>query len=233
VSVQKIQFIASSRHVAEVRERPKPAYSLIPDWYKNMPIFSTGDKLDLAPYPTVTGKRCIPMLDGITAGYIVTLWADILVKNVNGFMETRWTTDEPVLESWGLEQSSTYKVPDGFALPVFKYLHGWIPKTPAGYSCYITHPVGYPNLPIRTITGIIDTDKLESPANSPFVIREDFEGIIEKGTPMFQIIPFKRDEWEAEYLEQSTEDTILARERLNTTIWSSYGRNLRTKKSYK
>lgn len=233
MSLQKIQFIASSRHVAEVREKPQPAYTLIPEWYKNMPIFSSGVKLDLNPYPNVTGKRCIPMLDGITAGYIVTLWADIFVKCVNGFMSVKWVTNEPVLESWSVQQSSTYEVPDGFALPVFKYLHGWIPRTPAGYSCYITHPVGYPNLPIRTITGIVDTDKLESLTNSPFVIRKDFEGIIEKGTPMFQIIPFKRDEWEAEFSEQSVEDTNMAKDRLNTTIWSSYGRKLRTKKSYK
>jgi hypothetical protein len=31
-----------------------------------------------------------------------------------------------------------------------------------------------------------------------FYIREDFEGVILKGTPMLQAIPFKRDNWKSE-----------------------------------
>lgn len=233
MSKQTINFIASSRHVSEVRERPKPAAELMPNWWKDMPVFSTENKFSLSPYSNVTAKKCFPLLDGITAGYIVTLWADVYIKNVDGYMSARWTTTEPVLDSWDVRQSSTYEVPEGFGLPVFKYLHGWIPKTPAGYSCYVTHPVGYPNLPIRTITGVIDTDKLDTYANAPFVIQKDFEGIIEKGTPMFQIIPFKRDEWTATFSERSIEDTNIAQEKLHTKILSSYGRNIRSKKSYK
>jgi hypothetical protein len=233
MTTKKIEFRASNKHTSEVKSPPQPASKFLPQWYTQMPPYFSGDKLQLDPYATVTAKKCFPLLDGLTNGYIATLWADLFVKQVNGFTEIKWTTDEPVCDAWSLQQSSSFEVPDGFSLPVFKYLHGWIIKTPPEYSCLITHPVGYPNLPIRTITGIVDTDTLETMANSPFTIKKDFEGVIEKGTPMFQIFPFKREKWQSVYTEQSAEDSFFARERLYSKIVSSYGHVMRKGKSFK
>ena len=232
MSKQKIEFTANSKHVFEVRERPKPASSFVPQWWKDMSMYSYGNKLDLNPYPNVTAKKCFPLLDGITAGYIVTLWADLLVKDVDGFSGIKWTTEMPVAEAWSPEQSKDYEIPEGFTFPVYKYFHGWIPKTPPGYSCLIIHPVGYQNLPFRTLTGIIDTDTLRTNANSPFVIKKGFQGIIEQGTPMFQIIPFKRDEWESTFTEQSEEEYWYEKERFYSRFVSRYGKDIRSKKSY-
>jgi hypothetical protein len=64
------------------------------------------------------------------------------------------------------------------------------------------------------------------------VIQKGFEGIIEKGTPMFQIIPFKRDEWKATYSERSEEESFYEQERFYSKIVSRYGRSYRTKKSF-
>jgi hypothetical protein len=79
----------------------------------------------------------------------------------------------------------------------------------------------------------VDTDVLETHANSPFVIEENFEGIIPKGTPMFQVIPFKRENWEMEISEMKEKDIFYRYERLHSTISSSYGRLLRSKKVFK
>ena len=230
-----IEFIASSEHVFEVREPPKPAAEFVPQWWKDMPVYTSNDnKIGLNPGPTVTAKRCFPLLDGITAGYIVTLWADILVsKDSDGNKILQWNTVEPVCEPWRKSQSSNYEITEGFSDTVFKYLHGWKIKTPKGYSCLITHPFGYPNLPIKAITGIVDTDSLETHANSPFLIKKDFEGIIEKGTPMFQIIPFKREDWDSSVSVEAPNKHSYALERLHATIVSSYGRLLRSPKKYK
>lgn len=229
---QKIKFIAGTDHVFSVREKPLPATKFIPEWWKNIPPYS-GNKFNLDPQPTVTAKKCFPLLDGITAGYIVTMWADLFVTQDQGFPLVKWGTAEPVLEAWDFKQSSTYEIPEGFSKTVFKYLHGWIIETPKDYSCLITHPIGYPNLPFRTLTGIIDTDSLTTYANSPFVIKEGFEGIIEKGTPMFQIIPFKRDSWASEYGIRETNENFFNTEKLHTRIVSSYGRWLRKPKEFK
>jgi hypothetical protein len=229
---QKIKFIAGTDHVFSVREKPTPATQFIPSWWKEMPPYSTG-KFDLQPQPTVTAKKCFPLLDGISAGYMVTMWADLLVTQENGIPLVRWSTTEPVAEAWDWRQSSSYEVPEGFSKTVFKYLHGWIIETPPGYSCLITHPIGHPNLPFKTLTGIIDTDALTTYANSPFVIKEGFEGIIEKGTPMFQIIPFKRDSWSSEYSVRGKDENFFNTEKLHTKIVSSYGRFIRKPKEFK
>ena len=231
----KIKFIATSPHVLKVRERPIPASKLIPAWWKNMQVHSSeSGKLELNPSPNVTAKRCFPLLDGITAGYIVTLWSDVLVsKDENGLMSVKWNVEETVFDSWNPQQVSSYEIPEGYASTVLKYMHGWVIETPKGYSCLITHPIGYPNLPLRTLTGIIDTDSLQTHANSPFVIKDGFEGIIPKGTPMFQVIPFKRDNWEMD-IDSISEDEIYFRyEKLRSIINSYYGRVLRKKKEYR
>jgi len=232
---KKIEFIATSKHVMEVRERPRPASEFVPDWWKDMPVYAGGaNKLNLSPMPNVTAKRCFPLLDGITSGYICTLWADVLVSvDLRGKPTLQWATKEPVAEAWHEDQTAGFEFADDCYKRVFKYHHGWQIKTPPGYSSLITHPAGYPNLPFRTLTGFVDTDSLVTNANSPFMIKKGFEGIIEKGTPMFQVIPVKRDAWESEVSMQTEEDTYYQGEKLYTKIVSSYGRFIRQKKDYK
>lgn len=228
----EIRFRAKDRRAYEVREHPIPASAMIPDWWRDMPPTRNGQKLTLNPFPNFTAKKCFPLLDGITAGYIVTLWADIFVQQVNGNPEVRWTTDEAVLDAWHWEQSSTFEIPDGYSRTVFKYMHGWTIETPKGTSCLITHPFGYQNLPFKTLTGVVDTDELKTWANSPFIIKKGFEGIIEKGTLMFQVIPYKRDNWKSKIDYLPEEENNIRHEKLHTRIVSSYGRFLRSKKKY-
>lgn len=229
----KIEFLSPNKFLMETREKPIPASKMLPQWWRDMPIYSNGDKkLDIQPYPNVTAKRCFPLLDSLTAGYIMPLWADILVtQNVAG-PYIKWATNDPVVEAWDSEQSSLYEVPDGFSQTVFKYFHGWVIKTPPGYSCLITHPIGYNNLPIKTLSGIVDTDSLDTFANSPFLVKEGFEGIIEKGTPMFQVIPFKRDDWKSSVKLMGEYEYETNRERLRSKIVSYYGRYQRKKKRF-
>jgi hypothetical protein len=230
----KIIFEAQSEHVWEVREKPFPAIKKLPEWWKQIPQYSTEDnKLRLNPGPTVTVKKCFPTLDALGAGYIVPLWADLLVSQNNEMPFIQWGPHEPVMDQWPESQVSTYEIPDEFSSLVFKYLHGWIIKTPPGWSSFITHPIGYQNLPFRAISGIVDTDILETDINTPILIKKGFEGIIEKGTPMFQIIPFKRENWESDFILQQPNKSFLNAEKLSTKIISSYGRHLRSKKSYK
>ena len=232
-----IKFKASSEHVMNVRERPVPASSFLPEWWKNMPSYSNSEnKFDLDSWPTVTVKKCFPMLDAITSGYIVPLWADLLVsENIdsNSKAKIKWLTDEAVVDAWYEKQSSSYDYPENYSKIVFKYMHGWNIKTPPGWSCLITHPIGYNNLPIQTLTGVVDTDVLDTPINSPFLVKTGFEGVIEKGTPMFQVIPFKRQDWKAEYEIQDINENWMNIERLKTKIVSSYGRHIRSPKKYR
>jgi hypothetical protein len=228
----KITFIASNPSILEIREKPKPASELMPEWYKNM--LPTQSPLKLNPQFNITAKKCLPLIDGLTAGYIVTLWADIFVSyDENNFPIIETAVSDLITEAWPLAISSTFEIPEGFQLPVFKYFHGWIPKTPKGYSCLITHPHGYQNNPFWTLTGVIDTDTLTTSANAPFVLRKNFRGLIPKGTPMFQILPFKRERWDANYEARTVLESYNEFEKLKTTITGSYGRYIRSKKEFK
>lgn len=229
---QKIKFNAFSEHTLEVRQRPIPAASLLPDWWRNIDPY-TEDTLKLYPSPNVTSKKCFPLLDGLSSGYIMRLWADIMVEDQEGIPFVKFLTQENVVEEWPQQQLSSYQPPEGFFPKAFKYVHGWGIETPPGYSCLFIHPVGYPSLPFKTVTGVVDTDKLTTEINSPFFIKKGFSGIIEKGTPMFQVIPFKRDSWEHEINLIGEKQHYFNLEKLFTNIVSSYGRHYREKKSYK
>jgi hypothetical protein len=230
-----IKFIATSDHVFNVREKPISASKIIPKWWKNLPHYTNKEqKIDLCPRPNVTVKRCLSAYDSLASGYIVTLWADIIVfyDKENG-TSIKWNTTENVFDLWESSQSSNYEIPKGFGSLVFKYLHGWIIKTPKGYSSQISHPAGYQNLPFRVIPGIVDTDNLDTLINTPLVFEEGWEGIIEKGTPIFQILPFKRDSWKSEFSVQNPGESHINNEKLKTKIFSYYGRYLRQPKTYK
>lgn len=230
-----ITFRAQSDHVMTVREKPVPASALLPDWWKNLPNFSSASNtLELNPGPTVTVKRCLSALDGLTSGYIVTLWTDVLVSydSINGTTIT-WGNKEEPFSVWAPQQVSTYELPKGYGPTVFKYHHGWDIKTPSGWSSLIIHPTAYPNLPFKVIPGVVDTDALKTGIQTPLVFQEGFSGILEKGTPIFQILPIHRSNWVSEFEVQTPREVELNIETLRTRLGGYYAKYLRTPKSYK
>jgi hypothetical protein len=54
------------------------------------------------------------------------------------------------------------------------------------------------DLPFITMSGIVESDIWGLPVFTAFFLKRGFQGIIKKGTPLFQMIPFKRDNWEME-----------------------------------
>ena len=65
-------------------------------------------------------------------------------------------------------------------------------------------------------------------------IKKNFSGVVEKGTPLIQLIPFKRDDWEAthNYYEDG-EFSLVQEKNFNSTIISHYIKQVWSKKSYK
>jgi hypothetical protein len=54
------------------------------------------------------------------------------------------------------------------------------------------------DLPFYTMSGIVDSDNWGLPVFIGFFLKRNFQGVIPKGTPIMQIVPFKRDSWELE-----------------------------------
>lgn len=208
----KINFTYLSKYSYDVCERPKPASHFIPDWHKNMPSYSptptcpSGDRLSIVSGGSnATAKKCIPMLDSISSGYIVPLWADILIEQtVNGPM-INWTVDHPVFSVHGSSYNGM-PAPPGFNTLVFKYMTYFRMNTPNGYSVLVKSPSGHDTLPISAISAVVDTDKSVIDSNFPCWVRSDFEGIVKKGTPIAQVIPFKREDWKSDFSYISEEE---------------------------
>jgi hypothetical protein len=69
---------------------------------------------------------------------------------------------------------------------------------PKGYSALFTHPLNRHDLPFTTLSGIVDGGiKMDPNGNIPFYLKENFEGIIEQGTPIAQLIPFRQENWKS------------------------------------
>jgi hypothetical protein len=81
----------------------------------------------------------------------------------------------------------------------------------------------------------VDTDTYKAPVNFPFVLNDvKWEGIIPAGTPMAQVIPFKRESWkhrigsDKELKEQKNVDM-----KLKTLLFNSYKKHFWSSKEYR
>lgn len=227
-----IKFVAQDDHVWEVRPRPYPAAKNVPNWWKEIPVYwDSSAKIPHTKFVTV--KKCVPTIDMLTSGYYVPLWADMMVTQNEFGPELTWNVQRAVAGTWSTHQSSNFNIPKNYSNLFFKNYHGWTIKTPPGWSCLFLHPVADLDTPFLTIPGIVDTDIFDGEINVPFVIRDDFEGTIKKDTPMFQVIPFKRENWDSEFSVKKSKQHFFDQERLYSKMIGSYRSLTKNDKSYR
>jgi hypothetical protein len=218
---------------------PVPASKMIPDWYKDLESYLSGDKRpDGNASTTATAKRCMPIFDSIASGYIISTHADLWISqrpDENGKIG-------PYYE-WANFGAITFhpkqQLPDhpdgaGHEVSYPKWTNTWAIKTPPGYSCLFISPM-HRETPIIVLPGIVDTDTYSAPVNFPFVLRDPkMDGLIPAGTPIMQVIPFKRDSWSMEIgTMQEFEDQAKVTTKLRSVFFDSYKRQFREQKEYK
>lgn len=177
-------------------EQPKPAYKLVPDWYKNTQSYISGEKKPVGNGTTsATIKRCIPVFDAITSGYIIESPADVWVSIKDGMQWFEWS-DFGLISFHPIEQAPEHPARKPYSYP--KWMNPWAITTPKGYSTLFVQPFHRESI-FTILPGIVDTDQYTPAVNFPFVINDPaFEGLIPKGVPIAQVIPFKRDSWTME-----------------------------------
>jgi hypothetical protein len=213
-------------------EEPKPASAFVPDWYKNMDSYMNGSKVpDGNGNSKATIKRCMPVFDAITAGYIITLPADVYVSIKEGMQNFEWANFN-LVSFHVIEQAPKHPAQKPFPYP--KWNNPWAIKTPPGYSVLFTQPMHRESV-FTILPGIVDTDTYASPVNFPFVINDPtFEGLIPKGTPIAQVIPFKRDSFKM--VLGGNEERILESRvvtKLQTKFFDRYKTMFWSRKEYK
>lgn len=176
---------------------PLLAKDILPDWYKKSEITYISNGVENNGI-----KTCVPFLDALISGFILVTWSDIYVKKTeDGNIDISWdsdTTSDLIMER-DTQVGRLMPRPAGHLPNHLVWTPKWGVKAPKGYSCLFTHPLNRFDLPFTTSSGIIDSDKLCTSGNIPFFIKEGFEGVIPKGTPIIQIIPIKRKSWMAVY----------------------------------
>lgn len=232
----KVKFQAWLKEAEDTGITPVAAARKLPAWFTKFPKFVDGDtkwKFDRKSTSNSTIKRCPPFLDSMLAGYMITLTADVLVTQKNGFPLFSWALDNDLVSGHSMKQIPAELVPKGFTLDAYKFTNFWSVQLPAGYSALYVHPLNRQDLPFHVLSGFVDNDSYHMPVHFPFVMREGFEGIIEAGTPIAQIIPVKRESWKHEVIPCDPAVASKIETRFFTKVFSVYKLNYWHRKEYK
>jgi hypothetical protein len=193
-----------------VLPKPKPATEYIPEWYKDAKSYldPSGKKApNLDGTPSATIKKCMPLWDMMTAGYIIETPYDIYVRQTPSGPHFQWGERQAIVfQSMGQFQNHPYSRDINYATRI---LIPWSIKTPPGWSIMVMEPQHREPGPIICASGIVDTDSYALPFNMFLKLRDpNFEGMIPAGTPFLQVIPFKRESWVSELGDDSRRKEI-------------------------
>ena len=201
---------------------PVPAKEAMPDWFKRLPAV---DKAQLSSKENaITIKRCMPFLDALTTGWILPLAATVRmeIKDNGETLDTGWEFDRVMVSNHGSFQVAGHpRLPR----PPSKFHNYWTIRTPPGVSCLFMPPLNRENPVFEVISGIVDTDTYTNLINFPFFATAA-DGIytLEKGTPLVQVLPFRRADASmvADIRVETTADAA-TRRRLNRSLDTAEG----------
>jgi hypothetical protein len=209
---------------------PVPATRAVPDWFKSTPEYANGERLIVDGSTPHTVKKCIPVFDAMTAGYIIPTYVDVQVTQRDGLPWYEWPLFGAV-SFHPVKQAPEHPAKNGAPFP--KWNNPWAIRTPPGSSSLFLPPMHNPNGVFTVLSGIVDTDSYSAPVNFPFVLNDvGWEGLIPAGTPMVQVFPFRRDEWKMG-LNTDPAEINKVTTRLRSVWFNSYKRQFWTRKQYR
>jgi hypothetical protein len=234
-----IEFIPTDDYGAKVFDPPLPAAEFLPDWYKQQErwAYDKPNTFGSEGLANLTVRACMPVFDMLTAGYILPCQTDINVhlSDDTGEHVMSWPTNlMPMIGTHSLAQVSKFPIDFSIWQPqLYKFQHNWIVKTPKGYSTLFTHPFWRGDTPFYTLPAIVDTDKHPRVINFPFLIKRDWFGVIDCGTPVVQMIPFKRENWDHKTHYKISESLNTAWDRMMKYSLNRYKEHVRSIKIWK
>ncbi len=217
-----IQFLCDPQDLGIIAP-PLAAKSSLPDWYRKLPAV---DPEHLSARDNgLTIKRCMPFLDAMTTGWILPLAATVRleIRDDGQNVEAGWEFDRVMVSNHGAHQvAGNPKAPS----PPCKFHNYWSIRTPPGWSCLFVPPLNRPPQPFECVAGVVDTDTYSANIHFPFfATAADGVHVIEKGTPLVQVIPFRRDdaairaEIRAETSEEAASRDVVYRNTIASSGW--------------
>jgi hypothetical protein len=199
-----IDFISNRPWLTkDSKSKPVPISKSMPQWYKEADRFAKMPNGEYWVGPDKgkipTWKACPAILDILTTGYSLVTPCDIeFFLDDAGQIDVK--IEDPMYKDFASRRTPMpqFRHPDGYYNYHFAWMPDWAVKVPDGYSVLYVAPFNRYDLPIMTVSGIIDNDKVNLPGSFPFFVKEGWTGILPAGTPYAQLLPFLREDWKSE-----------------------------------
>lgn len=231
---KKIQF--SRYDDTQAVYLPGPATKFVPNWYKEAKSYLNDEKKPSTREAFSTIKKCMPVFDAMTAGYMIVLGQDMYCEQTEAGPYFHWRAEGGDQKDDVLTQHTHFQVqghPENNLGHQLKIENPWIIKTDPGYSCMILPPLHRDNQ-LVILSGIVDTDKYYEKINLPFNLKDKhFEGMIEAGTPIAQVIPFKRESYEMEIVPLDKKRSFINQRTIASRLFDAYKNIYWSRKEYK
>lgn len=229
---KKIVFMPMSKDIGSKLNPPTPSKNFLPKWYRDAQPF-IGGKLDIGERGINKDlKLCIPFLDAMTAGYSVELPCDIHISHTDGGTNFYWHEEPFPMDERPPGIASALPVPSGHNPTLYAWKVHWASITPPGYSALFCHPLNRTDLPFYTTAGIVDTDGFSAGGDVPFYLRQNFSGVIPAGTPIVQIIPFRREPWSSSIKDHSEGFIARMQYAVSRVLFGGYAKTFWKKKHW-
>jgi hypothetical protein len=236
-----IRFYPFNESTQQFSPEPVPASKMVPEWYRKQPSIVKNDNAYIGGGVDATIKKCMAIFDAITMGYLILAPCDIYVDatdpeklsysvpmKIKQFQSDLFAVHSfDQYDHYPLDNSIYHKQ----LLRIFPF---WSVETQKGYSSMYMQPL-HRELDTQAIPGIIDTDKFVSEGHMSFLIKKGFKGVIKQGTPLIQVVPFKRESWTSKVvnLTEALKTLTVQRFILRSKFINSYKENFWIKKEYK
>jgi hypothetical protein len=172
---------------------PKPTAKYTPDWWKSLKI----DESKKSAYDLYTGniKHCPSFTDVFSSGYVVPMWMDIYLgydKETGQYGTQSNNLTNISYHNGASVDLKNYKFLGKETSAFFKAYSPWSIITKPDISIMIL-PLFFNFDPdFSVVPGIMDTDIVNHISPDIAYHSKNREIFIERGTPLFQVIPFKK-----------------------------------------
>lgn len=237
-----IKFYPFSEDTIHFTPAPSPATRFVPEWYKRQS--STVEEKEGLANGMFNGtiKKCMPIFDMMTAGYMLTFPMDVYMDATDP-EKLSYTVPAP-MKQYGNDMFSTHaplqydQYPNDLSVfhkQLFRLMPFYSIKTPPGYSVLVIAPQHSDEIPFKPVSGLIDTDHFISDGHFSMFIKKDFKGVIRQGTPFAQVIPIRREDWSMEIVDSKTSGDEIKKQRLQvrSTFKNGYKDKYRQRKEFK
>lgn len=230
----KIYFQKLHPELCDFIKKPTPSIFETPTWWKDASKYTEDAKNYFPTRHNSTARSCPAINDAFNFGYTLFFPIDVYIDSTNKNqieweipievkkMEVFQDIPDTFISFMAGEKSDVYKRGDEFHRVVGKINPLWAIKTQSGYSVWITHPIGRTDLPFKMIDAVMDTDKFPAVFPYSFFIKNNFKGVIKAGTPLMQVIPFKRENFVSEIIEKDDKEINKSLTALDSIFTNAY-----------